>query len=379
VKIVIAPDSFKGSISAQDLCDSIATGIYNVIPAAKITQIPLADGGEGTMENMVHATSGDVIKVNVQNPIGKTIPATYGILGDKVTAVIEMAQASGLPLLSEKERNPLITSSYGTGQLIRDALDKGFRRFIIGLGGSATNDGGMGMLRALGMQFYDQTNTPIAEGGGSLSGLKTIDDSNFDPRIKESVFLVASDVVNPLCGNDGASAVFGPQKGATEEMVQMLDQNLNHFADVIEKDTGLEIRSLSGGGAAGGMGAALITFMNAELKSGIELVMKEVRFEEKVEGIDLIITGEGKLDQQTLSGKVIMGVNKIARMKNVPVVALCGQLDLDQESIQELGILSAFSIIKEPCTLEKAFLNTGPWTTNLVEEIIKTILYFRRQ
>jgi len=376
MKIIIAPDSFKGSISAKDLCASIKQGIHRIVPTAEVMSIPLADGGEGTMANIVEATEGEIITTEVLNPLMKPLTASYGILGDNKTAVIEMAQASGLPLLTESERNPLVTTSYGTGQLITDALDKGYRRFIIGLGGSATNDAGMGILRALGMEFYDYNHNPLPEGGGFLSELNFIDETGFDSRIFDSEILIASDVTNPLCGEIGASAIFGPQKGATREMVQILDNALSHFGEIILKQKGIEVRSIPGGGAAGGIGAALVTFLDATIYSGIELIMKEVQFEQKTEQADLIFTGEGKLDHQTLSGKVIMGVSNMAKKHNIPVIALCGQLELDESALQQLGILSAFSIIKEPCTLETAFANTAEWTTDAVEKIMRMIVHY---
>jgi len=376
MKIIIAPDSFKGSISAQDLCASIKYGIKKIMPNAEVLSIPLADGGEGTMENIVEATGGRIITTNVLNPIQQSLTAAYGVLGDEKTAVIEMAQASGLPLLTESEKNPLVTTSFGTGQLIKDALDKGYRRFIIGLGGSATNDGGMGILRALGMEFYDENHNPLPEGGGLLSELALIDESSFDSRIYESEILVASDVTNPLCGENGASAIFGPQKGATPDMVRTLDHSLNHFGEIILKQKGIEVRTIPGGGAAGGIGAALVTFLNATIHSGIELIMKEVQFEQKIVGADLIFTGEGKLDHQTLSGKVIMGVSKMAQKHNIPVVALCGQLEINENALQQLGILSAFSVIKGPCTLDTAFEKTAEWTTDTVEKIMRLIVHY---
>lgn len=379
MKIVIAPDSFKGALSAPELCASVEKGIRNVVPNAVAVSIPLADGGEGTMENMVHATNGTLITAEVMNPLSQNISASYGVLGDGETVVIEVAQASGLTLISEQERNPLVTTSFGTGQLIKDALDRGYRRFIVGLGGSATNDAGMGILRALGMEFYDQHGSPIPDGGGYLSDLKRINDTRLDRRIEESTFLVACDVTNPLCGKNGASAVFGPQKGATKEMIETLDANLNHFADVILKQKGTEIRKIKGGGAAGGIAAAFVSFLNAEIDSGIDIIMEEVGFEEKIRDADLIITGEGKLDHQTLSGKVIMGVGKAAKNRDIPVLALCGQLDLDQLGLRELGILSSFSIIQQPCTLNTAFQQTADWTTEIIENLLRVIIYFRQE
>ncbi|MDQ0256818.1 glycerate kinase [Evansella vedderi] len=378
MKIVLAPDSFKGALSAKDICHSLEDGIKSIIPNAIVTSVPMADGGEGTMENMVLGTNGTFVKKEVTGPLKEKLSASYGILGDKETVVIEVAEASGLPLVPEEKRNPLLTTSYGTGELIKDALDKGFRRFIIGLGGSATNDAGVGILKALGMKFYNQKNELLDDGGGSLGELSYMDESQFDSRIKESTFLVACDVNNPLCGRNGASAVFGPQKGATEEMIEILDNNLNRFAEVVLEEKGKEIRQIPGGGAAGGIGASLVTFFGATLQSGIDLVMKEVEFEKHVAGANLIITGEGKLDSQTLSGKVIMGVTKVAKRREVPVIALCGQLDITRKEIDKLGLLGAFSIMKKPCDLEEAFHQTPIWTRDIIENIMSIWLFLAR-
>ncbi|MBU9711173.1 glycerate kinase [Evansella tamaricis] len=378
MKVVLAPDSFKGALSAKDICASLEQGIKHSIPHAIVQSIPMADGGEGTVENMVEATNGRIIVKEVMGPLKNKVNASYGIVDNK-TVIIEVAEASGLTLISEEQRNPMITTSYGTGELIKDALDKGFRRFIIGLGGSATNDAGVGILKALGMKFYSEKMLPLADGGGSLGDLKYIDDTNLDPRIKDATFMVACDVDNPFCGDNGASVIFGPQKGATCGMVEKLDQNLNHFAEVILNHTGEEVRSIKGGGAAGGIGAIFVTFFNATLQSGIELVMKEVKFEEKIANASLIITGEGKLDRQTLSGKVIMGVTTAARKKNVPVIALCGQLDLSREEINKLGLLAAFSIIQRPCDLKEAFQHTSPWLTEMMANVMNIFPYSARK
>ncbi|WP_078555252.1 glycerate kinase [Bacillus alkalicellulosilyticus] len=375
MKIIVAPDSFKGSLSAPELCCVIKQGILRVLPDAEVIEIPLADGGEGTMQNLIHATSGMIHSTEADDPLGRPRMASYGVLGDNETVVVEMAQASGLPLLTDEERNPLLASSYGTGQLIKAALDKGFRRFIIGLGGSATNDAGMGMLRALGMEFYDEKHNPIPEGGGALSKLLYIDEQHIDQRIYESTFIVASDVTNPLCGMEGASSVFGPQKGATPEMVALLDANLHHLAEVVKKQKAIDLQSISGGGAAGGLGAALVAFLGARIESGIDIFLNEVNFKNKIKAADLIITGEGKLDQQTLSGKVVMGVGRMAKGIGVPVIALCGQLALSHRELKELGVLSAFSIIKEPCSLEKAFQHTPDWVTDQIENIVEVMFY----
>ncbi|ADU29615.1 glycerate kinase [Evansella cellulosilytica] len=374
MKFVIAPDSFKGSISAQSLCEKIEAGIKNVIPHADVVKVPLADGGEGTIENMVYATNGRLVSTKVYHPLFKRVRASYGILGDNKTVVIDVSQASGLTLLSDEEKNPLQASSFGTGQLIKHALNNGYRRFLIGLGGSATNDAGVGLLKALGMKFLGENNKEIADGGGNLSKLIDIDDSTFDNRIQESTFLVACDVKNTLCGNEGASAIFGPQKGATPEMVTHLDASLHHFATIVLKKKGIDLLTIEGGGAAGGIGAALVAFCQASLKSGINVVMKEVNFPDKIQDADYIFTGEGKLDKQTLSGKVIMGVSKEAKTLGVPVIALCGSLELNNEELKELGVLSAFSIMKEPCDLKTAVHHTEEWVLDVAERVTKLLI-----
>jgi len=376
MKIVIAPDSFKGSISARDLCAAVCRGIHAVDSTIDVIELPLADGGEGTVENMVYSTKGQTRLVQVNDPLGRPIRAAYGILGDDATVIIEMAQASGLPLLKPDERNPLITSSFGTGELVLHALNAGYRKFIIGLGGSATNDGGVGMLKALGAAFYDQDGVLLPKGGASLEKLSYMDLSGLDKRLQESTFTIASDVNNPLCGANGASAIFGPQKGATPEMVQRLDMALSRFADVVEKQLGVDVRHLPGSGAAGGMGAGLLAFLHAEFKSGIELVMGAIHFEQKIQAADLIITGEGKLDEQTMAGKVIAGVCKKAKPYQIPTIAICGGMELSSEQMDEIGLLAGFSIVPKPCSLDEAMEQAEGWAQEQVEQIIRFMKRF---
>ncbi|MFC4766315.1 glycerate kinase [Effusibacillus consociatus] len=377
MKIVIAPDSFKGSINARELCASIKEGDLRVFPQAGFIELPLADGGEGTMENMVTASNGTIYKVKVTGPYGRPVHAAYGVLGDGKTVVIEMAQASGLPLVIESEKNPLHATGYGTGELIRYALDQGYRQFVIGIGGSATNDVGTGMLKALGMEFYDRNGIPLPQGGGFLRDLYSMDDTQFDPRVKEASFTVACDVTNPLCGPEGASAVFGPQKGATPEMVKHLDACLNYFADIVLKQKGMEIRSIPGVGAAGGMGSALVAFLQAELKQGIEVVMEAMNVRQHLKEADLLITGEGKLDFQTLSGKGIAGISRQARHYNIPVIAICGAMDLTGDQLDMLQVTAAFSIVPGPCSLEQAFEHTSSWAGDRTEQILRLFQFFR--
>lgn len=371
MKIVIAPDSFKGSISAKDLCAAINRGIKKVFPEAELIELPMADGGEGTMENLVHATKGTIIDVNVTDPLGRSIRSAYGVLGDEKTAVIEMAQASGLPLLTEHERNPLRASSFGTGELILHALDQGYRKFIIGLGGSATNDGGIGMLQALGVKFYMKGRQLIKNEVSDLLHLEQIDVSSLDQRVMEAEFVIASDVTNPLCGPNGASYIFGPQKGATREMVKRLDASLDQYGKIINERFNINIHSIPGGGAAGGMGAGLISFLGAKVMSGIDTVMDAVKFESQLEEARLVITGEGKLDEQTLSGKVISGVCKAANQYNIPVIAICGSNELTSVQLEQLGVAAAFPIVSGPCSLEEAMTQAERLVVQSVEQIMK--------
>jgi glycerate kinase len=391
VKVLIAPDSFKGSLSAKELCAAIAEGIRRVHPEAEIIELPLADGGEGTTENLVHASGGKLVQVQASDPLGRQVQAAYGLLGiddgdgtaaaanadaDAAnghgrTAVVEVAQASGLTRLTAAERNPLLASSRGTGELIAHALDAGCRRFIVGLGGSATNDGGAGLLQALGLRLLDADGAELPPGGQALARLARIDASALDPRLRECSVDAACDVANPLCGPDGASAVFGPQKGATPAMVAELDAALRRFGELIERERSIAVLQAPGAGAAGGIGAALLGFLGARMRSGIEMVLEAVGWERHLRGADLVITGEGKLDAQTLSGKVIAGVCKSARQHGVPVVALCGGLDLTGAELERLGVAAAFSIVRGPCPLEHALANAAPWAAAQAEQIMR--------
>lgn len=371
MKVVVAPDSFKGSISAREICASVKKGVLRSFPTASVYEMPLADGGEGTMENLVHATGGYVIQVEVKGPLSQPVTAGIGVLGDHETVVIEMAQASGLPLLQEEERNPLVTTSFGTGELIKRALDLNFRKFILGLGGSATNDAGTGMLKALGMKFYSKNGDELLEGGQALSQLYDFDDSGLDQRIHESSFMVASDVINRLCGPDGASVIFGPQKGASPEQVKELDQALNHFSQVVKRKRNVDMSTIAGGGAAGGMGAALVTFLHAKMKSGIEVVMDAMNFQNVIKDASLVITGEGKLDSQTLSGKVIAGVTKMALPYQIPVIALCGSVQLTYDQMEDLGLLGAFPIVPGPCTMETSMEKASEWICDRTEQVLR--------
>jgi len=325
MKIVLAPDSFKGSAGAARLCDAMEAGIRSVLPDAEIVKLPLADGGEGTMENLVAATGGQIRTVPTVDPLGRPIEGRYGVLGDGMTAVIELAEASGLTRLAPEERDPRRTTTYGTGLLIKAALDAGIRSFIIGLGGSATNDGGAGLLQALGLRLLDEDGRELERGGAALARLAAIVGSSFDPRIRESRFVAACDVDNPLTGPNGASAVFGPQKGADAAAVRELDAALKRYAAIAAQYTSIQARNMPGAGAAGGAGAALIAFLNAGMRPGAELVMEAAGFADKIRGASWIVTGEGRMDSQTASGKLISRVCAAARNAGVPVVALCGR------------------------------------------------------
>ena len=341
VKIVISPDSFKGSLAADEVAQAMAAGIRALDQSIETLILPVADGGEGTLESLMSATNGRLVTVVVQDPLERKISADYGILGDEETCVIEMAKASGLTLLHREERNPLYATSYGTGELIKHALDAGFRKFIVGIGGSATNDGGVGMLKALGMKFLNCDGADLGTGGGALDQLSHIDMSEFDPRIEDSKFIIACDVDNPFIGTNGASHIFGPQKGATESIVSILDQNLKTLADVIERTYGVSIHHRQGAGAAGGLGGAFQAFFPLTMKPGIEVVMEAIGFREQIKNADLVITGEGRSDEQTLSGKAPYGVAKVAREHGIPVMLLSGYL----EPLSKKRLSSYFDVI----------------------------------
>ena len=357
MKIVIAPDSFKDSLSAEGVADAIAAGFAQVLPQAQLVRCPMADGGEGTMEAIVAACAGELRSQRVRGPLGEAVEAGWGWLGDSHTAIIEMATASGLQLLTLGQRDACRSSTYGTGQLISAALDAGARRIILAIGGSATNDAGSGMLRALGLQLFDAENQPLAEGGLALSRLARIDVSALDSRLAEVQLEVAADVDNPLCGSNGASAIFGPQKGASPEQVQALDQALGRFADHCAQLLGTDVRDFPGCGAAGGMGFAAKAFLQAAFRPGIEVVAELAGLEAAVQGADLVITGEGRFDAQTLRGKTPFGVARVARRHAVPVVVIAGTLGEGYEQLYAHGIDAAFALTSGPMSLEAACAN----------------------
>ncbi|EMO4220802.1 glycerate kinase [Klebsiella aerogenes] len=359
MKIVIAPDSYKESLSALDVATAIETGFREIYPHAEYVKVPVADGGEGTVEAMVAATQGHIVQVSVTGPLGEPVNAFYGLSGDMRCAYIEMTAASGLESVPPTRRNPLLTTSWGTGELIRHALDAGVSQIIIGIGGSATNDGGAGMAQALGAKLLSAGQQQIARGGGALETLARIDLSELDPRLADCRIDVACDVTNPLTGPQGASAVFGPQKGATAAMIERLDRGLQHFAQIIDRDLDIDVLSLEGGGAAGGMGAALYAFCGANLRPGIEIVTDALGLADLVADADLVITGEGRIDSQTIHGKVPVGVAKVAKRFNVPVIGIAGSLTADVGVVHQHGLDAVFSVLYSVCTLEEALANAA--------------------
>ncbi|AMX84978.1 glycerate kinase [Geobacillus subterraneus] len=354
MKVVIAPDSFKESLSALEVAEAVERGFRTVFPEAEYVKVPMADGGEGTVQSLVDATGGRIVEIEVTGPLGEPVVAFFGLLGDGKTAVIEMAAASGLHLVPRARRNPLVTTTRGTGELIRAALDAGATHLIIGLGGSATNDGGAGMVQALGGRLLDRDGRDIGPGGRALADLQAIDLSGLDPRLKSVRIDVACDVDNPLTGPKGASAIFGPQKGATPDMVAILDQNLAHYADVINRELGKQVGDIPGAGAAGGLGAGLLAFFPAELKRGVDIVIETVQLAERVKGADLVITGEGRIDGQTVFGKTPIGVAKTAKRFGVPVIGIAGSLGDDSAAVLDHGIDALFTIVPGVVPLEQA-------------------------
>jgi len=352
MRIIVAPDSYKGSVSALGVAEAMERGIQAVFPEAEVIKVPIADGGEGTVEALVAATAGRLLHTEVRGPLGEPVRAHWGISGDGSTAFIEMASASGLPLVPKENRDPRITSTYGTGELMKAALDAGLRKLVVGIGGSATNDGGTGMARALGVRFLDAEGRDLPEGGAALAKIAHMDLSGLDPRLAEASILVACDVDNPLCGPRGASAVYGPQKGATPDMVAELDAALSVFADVAATATGREVALLPGAGAAGGLGAGLLFFTPASLRPGVSIVLETTGFEALAQGADLVLTGEGRTDFQTAMGKAPVGVAAVAKRHGVPVICLSGGLGDGAEDVLAHGIDALATTVPQPMTLE---------------------------
>jgi glycerate 2-kinase len=377
MKIVIAPDSFKESMTAMEVCYHVEKGFRKVFPNANYLKIPIADGGEGTVQAIIDATDGKLIKKKVTGPLGSLVEAFYGITGDEKTAVIEMAAASGLHHIPREHRNPLLTSTRGTGELILDALNHGVERIVLGLGGSATNDGGTGMASALGIAFYDENGEELLMQGDSLNQIRSMDVTGLDHRLKHMRIEAACDVTNPLVGHLGASAVFGPQKGATPEMVAYLDMGLNQLGDVIQEFMNLNVKNIPGAGAAGGLGAGVIAFLNGRLKNGIETVLDIVNFESVSQDADLVITGEGRIDSQTIQGKAPIGVANRAKQYNIPVIGLAGSLGIGYERIYEYGIDAVFSIVNGVSTLDEALLH-GKENVEITSENIARSLKLKK-
>ena len=352
-KIVLAIDSFKGCLSSKEIEQCIAEEIHRILPSCQTVCIPIADGGEGMLDTLIEATQGTFVSTQAHDPLMRIRPVRYGILGDQRTAIIEMAEINGLTTLSPIERNPMKTSTYGTGELIKDALEKGFRRFIIGIGGSATNDAGMGMMQAFGTHLYDKQGNELGQGGKIMEQIARIDLNHLHPALKEATFIVACDVQNPFCGPQGAAYVFARQKGASEEQIRQLDEGMRHLALLIERDFSYNINKVKGAGAAGGLGGAFATFLQAHLQSGIDLLLDAVDFDRKITNADWIITGEGKADRQTAEGKVPAGVLKRAKKANIPVMLIAGKVE-DKACLKQMGFARIVQVSPDNLPLEKA-------------------------
>lgn len=354
MKILIAPDSFKGSATSSKAAEAIGKGVHTVFPDADLIKIPVADGGEGTVEALTDSMHGEIINKRVKGPLGESVDAEYGILPGGI-AVIEMASASGLTLIPDNKRNPLISSTYGTGQLMLDALNRGCNEIILGIGGSATNDGGTGMARALGYSFQDSNGDELAEGGGSLDSLVRIDDSKVDKRIFKTKILVACDVTNPLTGPEGASHIYGPQKGASPADIEFLDRTLGKLASVVSHKYGKEAtENIPGAGAAGGLGYGLMEFCGGELRSGIEIVLDLIKFDDYLDGVDLVISGEGRIDGQSVYGKVPVGIAGRAKKRNIPVLVVVGDIGPKVDAVYDHGIDAVMSSVNKAMSLEEA-------------------------
>jgi glycerate kinase len=379
MKIVIAPDAFKDCISGQGVADAIALGLAEVWPDAELITCPMTDGGEGTVKAVLAARESELCWAEAHGPFGSPVDSRWCWLSDSHTAIIEMAEASGLQLIPLDHRDACKSSTFGTGEVIRAALDEGAKRVILAMGGSATNDGGAGALQALGVKFLDARGRPLPPGGLALGKLASIDLSGIDPRLADVSFEIAADVDNPLCGAQGASAMFGPQKGATPEQVEQLDRALGHFADHCAKVLGKDVRDEPGSGAAGGLGFAAKAFLGAQFKVGVEVVAELVGLAELVEGADLVITGEGGIDVQTLHGKAPFGVARIARERDVPVIVIAGTLGEDYQQLYDHGVDAAFSLSSEPMTLEQACNNAPRLLRELATDIARVWKIAARQ
>ena len=398
MKVMIAPQSFKGGLQGIDVARAIKQGILSVYPQAETVEIPVADGGDGTLDALVRSTGGQLFTSRVTGPLEEPVFALWGVMGDGFShperepdlidshtlskpelhaqgqiAVIEMARASGLALVPPRRRNPRITTTYGTGELIGEALKKGYRRIIVGLGGSATNDGGVGMAQALGVRFLDSNGRELPFGGAALSKLARVDTSNLRLGIMEAKITAATDVTNPLCGPSGASAVYGPQKGASPKVVEELDRALDHLSRVIKRNLGLDVRDIPRAGAAGGLGAGLMAFMSAEIESGIDLICRVLGLEERLAGVDLVITGEGRVDVSTTYDKAPVGVARLAKVKGIPVIAMAGSLGTGYEKVYQHGIDAIVPILDRPRTFEDSIYRTYDLLRSTTERTMRVL------
>ena len=373
MKIVIAPDSYKGSIYASDAARAMADGVRRVLPDAEVVLVPVADGGDGTLETLVETSGGRIITSDVTGPLGETVSAEWGAMGDGVTAVAEMARTSGLALVRLEDRDPLNATTYGLGEVILEALEAGYRRFILGIGGSATNDAGAGMAQALGVRLLDADGADLPPGGAALARLDRIDASGLDPRAAEAEFDVACDVNNPLTGPEGASAVYGPQKGATPEMVEQLDAALANFAQVVRRDLGADVNDVPGSGAAGGLGGGIMAFLGGRLRPGVDIVLDTVDLASRLDGADLIITGEGCMDFQTVYNKAPIGVARLAGERDIPVIGVSGSLGDGFTDVHEHGIAAAVAITHAPMTLDEASDRVAELIASATEQAVRLI------
>ena len=372
---VLAPDSFKESMTAEQACAAMQRGIEKALPNAQFMHVPMADGGEGTVDALVSARHGRKVDIEVSNPLIYSKVETYfGLIENDQTAVLEMALANGIHLIKPSQRNPLLTSTLGTGEMIKAALDLGVSKIIIGLGGSVTNDAGAGMAQALGAKFFDENDQVVQVGGGQLSQIKSIDFSQLDSRLKSTEIIIASDVNNPLCGKNGASHIFAPQKGATSEMVEVLDQNLKYFADLIAQHIGQDFQNIAGAGAAGGLGFGLMTFAGAKIRSGVEIVIEETGLAEKIAQSDYVFTGEGGIDFQTKFGKTPFGVAQVAMRFNKPVIAFAGYVGEGIEELYDEGFTAIFGIVDGACDLPTALKNGEKNLERTCENIARTLV-----
>ena len=370
MKILLAPDKFKGSLTASEVCAAMTEGILLARPDASVVAVPMADGGEGTAGVLTQATEGNWHTILVQDPLGRPVQAGYGISGDGTTGFIEMAQASGLRLLKPSEYNPFQVNTFGTGELIRHAISQGVGRIVLGIGGSATNDAGTGMAAALGWRFLDKSGQEVRPCGGNLTAIETIIAPN---TVWNGTVDVACDVTNPLVGPQGATYVYGPQKGAKPTDLPILDAGMQHWAQVVQEQFGIDLSVMPGAGAAGGLGAGAVLFLRGQLTEGIHLVMQHTQLAEKMVGTDLILTGEGRIDKQTLQGKLIAGITYLARKERIPVVALCGSLELAPHEILELGLTSAFSIVPGPASLDDALTNAAEYLKQGTFQVLRLV------